>query len=236
MRTRLGIFLKAPRPGRVKTRLAVRLGSEGAASLYRAFVVDVLTLAQSAGARQRILWWSGAPTTSFLRDLGSEVAARAAAWPTHLQVEGDLGARLAAAFAQVEGAPLLVLGTDSPDLPLAALQRALTTLDEGADAVFGPAHDGGVWCIGLRRAPLGFFDALPWSVDHTGAALHARAVEHGLQPVTVDPWYDCDTPEDLDALAARLRTGESRATMTELWLRSEQVDLPNSIPRAHDET
>lgn len=220
----------------MKTRLGARLGSEGAASLYRAFVVDVLTLAQSTGTRQRILWWSGAPSTSFLRGLGSEVTEEAAAWPAHLQAEGDLGARLAAAFAQAEGAPLLVLGTDSPDLPLSALDRALTALDDGADAVFGPAHDGGVWCIGLRHAPVGFFDALPWSTDQTGAALQTRARAHRLQPVIVDPWYDCDTPDDLDALAARLRMGESRATMTELWLRSEHIDSPNSIPRAHDET
>lgn len=235
MRTRLGIFLKAPRPGRVKTRLGVRLGAEGAASLYGAFVVDVLTLAQSVSARQRILWWSGAPDLRFLRDLDARVAQDVRDWPAHPQVEGNLGARLAAAFAPGNPTPLLVLGTDSPDLPATALQRALDALEHGADAVFGAAHDGGVWCIGLREAPEGFFDALPWSTSNTGAALRERARGCGLVTVEAEPWYDCDTPDDLDALATRLRTGVSRATMTALWLRQNPGKAKTSDPRVHDE-
>lgn len=225
MRTNLGIFLKAPEPGRVKTRLAARLGPERAASLYSAFVLDVLSLARSARVGQRILWWAGAPPSTFLPPLHAEIARGTSAWPAHAQCEGDLGARLAAAFATQDHAPLLVLGTDSPDLPPAHLEAAILALENGAEAVFGEAQDGGVWCIGLRRAPAGFFDALPWSSETTADALRRRAREHGLAAKEADPWYDCDTAEDLDALAIRLRTGTSSATMTARWLR-ECSDSP----------
>jgi uncharacterized protein len=228
--TKLGIFLKAPEPGRVKTRLAARLGPERAASLYSAFVLDVLSLAGSVRVGQRILWWAGAPPSTFLRPLSAEIAREAGAWPAVAQCEGDLGARLAAAFAAESDAPLLVLGTDSPDLPSAHLESAILALENGAEAVFGEAQDGGVWCIGLRRAPSGFFDALPWSSETTADALRRRARASGLAATEVDPWYDCDTAEDLDALAVRLRKGTSSATMTGRWLREcgdSQFSDPN---------
>lgn len=204
----------------MKTRLATRLGPERAATLYAAFVLDVLSLARSARVGQRILWWAGAPPSDFLALRSESVAREARAWSARPQCDGDLGARLAHAFTASTDAPLLVLGTDSPDLPAAHVDGALLALEEGADAVFGAAQDGGVWCIGLQRAPRGFFDRVPWSSATTGDALRERARHHGLVPFEAPPWFDCDTPDDLDALASRLRSGASSATMTERWLQA----------------
>ncbi|MEK6712515.1 MAG: hypothetical protein AABZ64_18255, partial [Nitrospinota bacterium] len=44
-RETLILFARPPRPGRVKTRLAPALGAEGAAGLYRAFLLDAARLA-----------------------------------------------------------------------------------------------------------------------------------------------------------------------------------------------
>ena len=59
MRT-LGMFVKQPVPGRVKTRLAADWGDDRAAGLYEAFVRDLIqsldfTSADSADMVQRVL-------------------------------------------------------------------------------------------------------------------------------------------------------------------------------------
>jgi rSAM/selenodomain-associated transferase 1 len=202
----LGIFVKEPRPGRVKTRLARSIGEARAAALYRAFVQDTLTLASNAGARHRRIFHDGAPP-------GDWAGGAATGFTPRPQVAGDLGRRLDEAFRDGP-CPLLILGSDSPDLPRAHLLSALRALDDGAQLVLGATHDGGVWCIGLdRRCPALLAD-IPWSSTDTGDALRNRADALGLNRVEVAPWYDCDLEADLQALVARLHGEPAAATMT----------------------
>lgn len=210
VRAGLGIFLKEPLPGKVKTRLAPRLGPEAAADLYRAFVADTLELARRTRCAGRWLFHSGRAPSDWTT---------AEDFRCRPQRAGDLGQRLAAAFAEVS-APLLVIGTDSPDLPIGHLEDALAGLgsDAESDVVLGPAEDGGVWCIGLQRPIPGFFDGIPWSRAETGDALRNRTRELGLELHEPALWYDCDEGEDLLALADRLRRGRSQANMTRQWL------------------
>lgn len=220
----LGIFLREPRAGRTKTRLIPALGEAGAASLYGAFVEDTLNLALRSSARHCRLWIDGTgPTSTASSPLRSTLRARRDdGWLSESpQVDGDLGARLAHAFddaASLGATPLLMIGTDSPDLPLHHLQEALRALSTGAELVLGAAADGGVWCIGLARPVEGFFDDLPWSAADTGDALRTRGDALGLVRAEVSAWYDCDTPADLGSLARRLRTEPGRAKMTWQWL------------------
>ena len=218
----LGLFAKRPHPGRVKTRLVPRLGAEGAAALYRCFLEDTLNLARRSSARHCRIWWAGEPD-----------ADASHGFAVSRQSEGDLGARLAAAFddaAALGELPLLVLGTDSPDLPAGHVEAALDALDAGADLVLGAATDGGVWCIGLARPVPGLMDELPWSVESTGDALRARADALGLRRVEVDAWTDCDEPEDLEALWTRLQPDPERAIMTWRWLRERTAGTPRPEP------
>ena len=220
----LGIFVREPRPGRAKTRLIPALGADGAASLYRAFVEDTLNLALAVRPRHCRLWTDGAPPDEHVSGVLRPVLAEARAdgrLDDAPQPEGDLGVRLDAAVraADADGTgPLLVIGTDSPDLPARHLGSALAALDGGADVVLGAAADGGVWCIGLARPVDGFFDDLPWSTDSAGDALRHRTDALGLRRAEAPAWYDCDTPEDLPRLVTRLRDTRDRAKMTWQWL------------------
>lgn len=214
----LGLFVKEPTPGRVKTRLAPALGAAGAAELYRAFVVDTLTLALNSPAGHCRIFHAGAPPSLWIDD----------EWPSNRVTEAaqsgaDLGARLDDAF-RLGPTPMLILGSDSPDLPPAHLRSALQALADGAEVVLGDAGDGGVWCIGLDRHRPGFFGSIPWSTPQTGDALRNRADQTGLKRVEVAPWYDCDLPEDLRALAARLRQQATGANMTRHWLHHSHPD------------
>ncbi len=214
------VFLKEPVPGRVKTRLARDLGEAEAASIYRAFVADTLNLSRAVPLCQLRLALEGDAGSALWPPEVARVlrAERVRIWS---QAAGDLGARLGAALARAaaEGSgPVLFLGTDCPDLPLTHLQRALRCLESPGTAALGPVADGGVWCIGLHGAPPDFFADLPWSCEHTGEALLERARSRGLATPPLPDWYDCDTFDDLRALAARLREGRSRAKMTLRWL------------------
>jgi len=210
----VGIFLKEARPGHAKTRLIPRLGADGAASLYTAFVGDTVTLARGSGAGHVVLFHDG-PVPPGDWDRAEAVSCRP-------QGPGDLGDRLEDAAAQAAAGgrfPLLFLGSDSPDLPSDRLEDALQALLR-YDVVLGPAADGGVWCIGLRSPVPGFFADLPWSAAETGAALRNRARELGLNPAEVAPWSDVDEPADLDDLIDRLTRGGTHAPRTLAWLRT----------------
>lgn len=219
----------------MKTRLVPRLGESRAASLYTAFLEDTVTLASEAAPRQLILFVAGGRAESALS--AERLDGLRHQWGDrlreHAQADGDLGQRLAAAFGhagETETLPLLVLGSDSPDLPGEHLRRALAALAEGVDVVLGPARDGGVWCIGLRRAFPGFFEGLPWSSPHTGDALRNRARELGLKTLDVDPWYDCDDPEDLEELRRRLAQSRGGASATRAWLEHRFPSTPPETP------
>jgi rSAM/selenodomain-associated transferase 1 len=207
----LGLFVKEPVAGRVKTRLARSIGDRAATDLYRAFVADTLTLALNSRARHCRIFHSGAPLSSWNPGLWS--SALGGFLSEQPQSAGGLGERLATAFS-AGPCPLLMLGTDSPDLPEALLASALEALDAGAELVLGAVSDGGVWCIGLDRPRPELLSGIPWSSPRTGEALRNRADDLGLDRVEVAPWYDCDLEQDLLQLAARLRDRPEGATMT----------------------
>jgi rSAM/selenodomain-associated transferase 1 len=212
----LGIFVREPRPGRVKTRLARTIGEVPAADLYRAFVADTVTLALNSGARHCRIFHDGAPPSTWLGGVRGDYSELP-------QASGDLGDRLQAAFS-AGPCPLLMLGSDSPDLPAEYLRSGLEALDAGAHLVLGATLDGGVWCIGLDRARPDLLTGIPWSTASTGDALRNRADALGLNRVEVSPWYDCDLQEDLDALVVRLRGRPEAATMTGRQLSQSDPD------------
>jgi hypothetical protein len=222
-RSSLGIFLKVPRPGRVKTRLAATLGEPLAASLYRAFLEDTVTLVASCRDREVHLFVDGGTAREAL---GTEVDRLESAHPgrvfEHRQRGEDLGRRLERAFADAHAerpGPLLVLGSDSPDLPLATLDRALGAADgDRPHAILGATADGGVWCVGLPGPVPGFFDHIPWSHARTGDALRRRAGDLGLDLFEAPAWYDCDEALDLRSLDHRLSGPSAAGSATRTWI------------------
>ncbi len=80
---------------------------------------------------------------------------------------GDLGARMARAFAAPGCGRVAIVGSDIPDIRPRHVAEAFADLDTH-DAVFGPAGDGGYWLIGLRRpaATADLFHDVRWSSEH----------------------------------------------------------------------
>ncbi|HSM50390.1 MAG TPA: TIGR04282 family arsenosugar biosynthesis glycosyltransferase [Thermoanaerobaculia bacterium] len=193
----VAVFAKPPQPGRVKTRLAGALGEVAAAELQRAFLADLLERLATTGRAVRLLW---------ALEPGEE--APVAPVPGLAQEGEDLGDRMLAASRALarEFDPVLGLGADLPDLPLGRLAEAEAALAGGADAVFGPATDGGFYLFGLgpraRRPEL--FAGVPWGGERVLAEVLARARRLGLSVRLLAVAADVDRPEDLEPLARRL--------------------------------
>jgi rSAM/selenodomain-associated transferase 2/rSAM/selenodomain-associated transferase 1 len=194
--TVLALFAKAPVPGRVKTRLAKGIGEEAAARVYEASLLDVVETARR----------SGIPLRLFVDDLPAAGDYFSRSFPgirMEGQAPGDLGTRLVEAFERLfgEGAErAIVMGSDSPTLPADHLRQAAGALDE-ADAVVGPAEDGGYYLLGLNRrswpAAGALFQGIDWSTERVLDQTLRRAAESSITIRQAPTWYDIDTAADL---------------------------------------
>jgi uncharacterized protein len=188
--SRLVVFLKAPRPGLVKTRLAETLGADAACVAYQQLVERLL-------ANLALL-----PTVELCfapPDASSEINPWLRAdWSACPQSEGGLGERLHAAFTEhflAEAERVVIIGSDCPAVTAADIEDAWVEL-EGHDVVLGPALDGGYWLIGLRAPQPGLFTAMPWSTDAVFGETMRRARESGLRVATLRELSDVDTAAD----------------------------------------
>jgi rSAM/selenodomain-associated transferase 1 len=213
----LVIFARAPLPGHTKTRLIPSLGADGAAALYRCFLLD--TLAQAARApAQPVIAAAAADHVPALRALAAEAGLEA---EVTIQSDGDLGARMCHAFQEAFArghSRAVIVGSDSPSLPPARVAEALAQ-SAARDLVLGPSFDGGYYLIGLRAAPPRLFAGIAWSQPTVLLETLRRACELGLSVSLLDPWYDVDTPEDL----ARLRTH-----LAALALAGQEIPCPRT--------
>jgi rSAM/selenodomain-associated transferase 1 len=193
----IAVMAKAPRPGRVKTRLTPPLSRAGSARLARCFLLDTIAgVAQVERARRVVLY---TPRTS--RQLFRRMAGGFILVP---QRSGDLGRRLASAFRDLLHlglGPVVVIGTDVPSLPTSILEEALSRLDDPrVDAVLGPSEDGGYYLVGLRKLSPDLFRRIAWSTPKVFEQTIARSRAQRLRIRLLPRWWDVDTPEDLDRL------------------------------------
>jgi rSAM/selenodomain-associated transferase 1 len=203
--TTLGLFVKHPVPGRVKTRLSAELGAGRTAAIYAAFVADLVERFRDV-AERRVLCF--APATDNARDYFASIGGMDyELWP---QPEVDLGARMARFFAEHLVEPhdrVLLIGSDSPTLPREHVERAFALLQD-VDCVVGPAMDGGYYLIGQSGACRPIFDGVAWSTSRVLEQTVARVTECGARLAVLPPWYDVDTPQDWQFLVGHLQALE----------------------------
>ncbi len=196
MRPTLIVFARAPRLGRVKRRLAAEVGDVAALRFYRRTLMRLL--ARVARDRRWRTVLALTPDNGRVAGWSSRAPGRTSARP---QGCGGLGTRMARALARARG-PAVLVGSDIPALGPAQIAQAFGRL-RSADAVFGPAFDGGYYLVGTRRGTLArwMFDAVRWSSPH--ALADTRANLRGRRVALIDRLADVDTAADLD-LAVKL--------------------------------
>ncbi len=184
------IFVKAPRPGEVKTRLAIDLGPEEACSAYRR-LAEALFL-NLAGLRDVELQFSP-------EDARAEIEPwRRPSWRLRAQASGDLGQRLHAAFENAfrcGSRCVVIIGSDCPDVTSTDVDDAWAALRTD-DLVLGPAADGGYWLVGLREPKPLLFKGIAWSTSSVCDETVRRARRAGLKLKLLRPLSDIDTAVD----------------------------------------
>lgn len=195
--TTLGMFVKLPVVGRVKTRLAESLGPDRATAVYAAFVRDLVGRSRRL-ANRRVMCFT--PATGDAREFFARLSGDDyELWP---QPETDLGRRMASFFCDHLREPddrVVLIGSDSPTLPREFVERAFVMLGE-ADIVLGPATDGGFYLVGMRGRCWPIFDGIAWSTPIVLADTIDRVRQAGATLALLPPWYDVDTEADFHLL------------------------------------
>lgn len=203
--TSLIVFVKNPIPRSVKTRLQTRYAPDQVAALYTAFVRDVLARAESIDVDRRVIAFDPPDAESEVRALFG--GGMKALWEYVPQVQDDLGGRMREALVQEldAGASAAVLiGTDIPSLPADHITQAFDLLS-AKDVVLGPSIDGGYYLVGVSKPIPEIFEDVAWSTPGVLAQTIDRVQCTGNTLGLVPPWFDVDTPDELDFLLAHAR-------------------------------
>lgn len=187
MKNHLVIFVKEPRLGKVKTRLAKGIGRVAAWRFYKKTVSALIK-------RMRNSKWQITLCVSpddycgafFPYDL-----------PINAQGSGDLGQRMQRVFNTMPRGKVVLIGGDIPAIEQIHITKAFKSLRNN-DIIFGPATDGGYWLVGMCRTRkcLTPFENVRWSTQY---ALQdtLNNLSHNTRYELVDELYDIDTVHDL---------------------------------------
>lgn len=198
----LAIMAKAPREGRVKTRLAPPLTLRQSAALNVCFLRDT---AANLGAVM------GAAGVICYTPVGEE-AAFDGLLPESFRLlpqrEGHFGERLLAAAQDLLACgfgSVCLIDSDSPTVPHAAFQQAVEALARPGDrVVLGPSHDGGYYLIGLKQAHPEPFAEITWSTGSVAQETRDRCRAAAFEVVELPLWYDVDDGATLAILEDEL--------------------------------
>ena len=208
----LTVMAKAPRPGKVKTRLQPPLTAEEAAALNICFLRDTtdnIAKVSAAEAAQGLICYTPVGDEQAFDGLLPEKFALIA------QRGDGFGERLHLAATDVLACgfgAVCLIDSDSPTVPAEALQMAVRALAAPGDrVVLGGSDDGGYYLIGLKRAHAAPFQRITWSTGSVLAETRERVLDAGLELFELPIWYDVDDPATLRVLEAELLAEERPA-------------------------
>jgi rSAM/selenodomain-associated transferase 1 len=201
--SRLLVFTRTPRAGQVKTRLIPLLGAQGAADFHDRLIHHCLQTVTHAALCPVELWCAPSSNDAFFQACRERYGV-----DLYDQAQGELGERmhdaLASVLARAESAVLI--GTDIPSLEAADLDAALQALQQGKDAVLGPARDGGYYLIGMKHANLRLFERVTWGTSTVFQETVSRLRQFDMDWLRLREQADVDTPDDYQRLPEAIRS------------------------------
>jgi rSAM/selenodomain-associated transferase 1 len=201
----LAVMAKAPRPGKVKTRLSPPLTLEESAALNVCFLRDTtqnLADVSNGGEADGLVCYTPVGDEALFKGILPETF-------TLIAQRGDgFGERLLAAAQDILAcgySAVCLIDSDSPTVPAAAFEHAVKELARDGDRmVLGGSDDGGYYLIGMKTAHPEPFELITWSTAsvraETVAAIHAA----GIELVELPTWYDVDDGATLEVLIDEL--------------------------------
>lgn len=203
----LVLMMKAPEPGKVKTRLGAEIGVRRAAELYRRFVEYLVEkiLSDSSRTWLPVVAYTPAAAEVTVREwLAPILPAETLFVP---QREGDLGEKLRGVFAwgfDAGASSVLAIGADCLDITPADITACFEAL-HSAPLAMGESLDGGYWVIGMSDRHFEIFEHMPWSTPELARATRDRADSLDLAIAEQGRNFDIDTRADLKRLAPAIR-------------------------------
>jgi rSAM/selenodomain-associated transferase 1 len=201
----LAVMAKAPRAGKVKTRLAPPLTLAQAAAINVCFLRDTtesIGLVAGSGRAAGVISYTPVGDEALFDNL---LPAEFALIPQR----GDgFGERLLATAEDILACgygSVCLIDSDSPTVPTSVFERAVAELERAGDrVVVGPSHDGGYYLIGLKSAHAEVFASIHWSTATVFEETVAAASVANLEVVVLPLWYDVDDAASLEILKDEL--------------------------------
>lgn len=184
------IFVKNPELGKVKTRLAKSIGDEQALAVYHKLLAHTKSVAEATPASRQLFY----DTAVVAEDEWSNDK-----FIKRVQADGDLGARMRAAFEHclVDNEKVVIIGSDCPEISPEIIETAFRRL-ELADIVIGPALDGGYYLLGMKEQHPELFADMEWSTESVFEETLKRIQAKGLLYTQCPTLSDMDDIEDLN--------------------------------------
>ena len=180
----LVVFARTPVFGKVKNRLAIKLGKAKALEIHLRLVEHTLAVVNNSGCSYKV----------YLSE-GSNVKQ---AFSYELQSGIDLGERMNKAL-QTEfetNTKVCLIGSDCLALTVTHITNAFKQLD-AADVVIGPAIDGGYYLIGMKKPQPQLFSKISWGSSTVLENTLQICAGSGLVVHQLDLLNDIDQPEDV---------------------------------------
>lgn len=209
----LVIMAKAPRTGRVKTRLTESFPPDAVTALYCCLLKDTIALTKSLPDVEVAVMCPENDREELAGLLGEAV-------PIVAQKGEGLAAGLTSVFRHFTSdgrEHVIAFNSDSPHIAPSVLTGAFETLATH-DVVVGPTHDGGYYLVGAKGAHLTLFECDGMGTKSALDRLLSRTKVLGLSTGFTEPFYDIDVADDLVRLARELQNGPEKAPRTAGWL------------------
>lgn len=187
------IFVRYPRKGQVKTRLAKTTSSEFALNFYKLCAENLIRNIKKVPSVNRCIFYSNKnEKKEVINWLGSKLLFAP-------QEGDDLGSRMKNAFEKVFSAgsqKVIIVGTDIPDLSKEIIMKAFEMLDS-YDVVIGPAKDGGYYLLGMKKMNAELFEKIEYSTSSVLSETMTKIKELNLYHHLLPELNDIDTEKDL---------------------------------------
>jgi hypothetical protein len=195
----LVVIAKAPVAGQAKTRLAKTVGDQAAADIAAATLLDTLDAVEATPVQARVVALTGDMSRA---SSSAEIRSRLDALHMVEQRGHDFSARLANAIVDAASTagprPVLLIASDTPQVTASLLTECAQALLE-TDVVFGLAHDGGWWVLGVTDPAMAdCLNAIPTSRSDTGPATLEALRGRGFSVKLVAELSDVDTVDDVE--------------------------------------
>lgn len=179
------IFVRNPKLGQVKTRLATRIGDDLALKTYNLLIQQTAEIAKKTEADKMVFY----SETIDKQDLWSNYN-----YIKSKQCVGDLGKRMEMAFDlgfNLGYQHVVIIGSDIFSLQAKHLNLAFKSL-KIHDVVIGPAVDGGYYLLGLNTKMPYLFSNKTWG--------ESSVLKDTLQDLKGQSVFQLEALNDIDTL------------------------------------